>query len=345
MPQKIRMWEITSDNTPTEITSSGINLEERLEHWLENDISMLDPDLLVIGRQVRTEFGGYVDLLCLDSAGALVVVELKAGRTPREVAAQALDYASWAKGLSSDEIRDIAKRYSKLRGSLEEVFQNKFGEPLHDSPNQDHRSLIVAEAMDESTERIVRYLSDMGVPINVATVQYFKSTDGREMLAQVFLVEPELAVSKALSGYKRGYNRTLAEIQEMAVDAGVWDLYACMGEKSRGFMPRGAIGSSVVYRVSLYGSLLTAIIVSPSNSSATDGLSFAVSGSRLMKRFNLNQEQLIAILPSSTTENVNARPWSGALPEEHESWQQFSGRFRTVEEVDTFMDGLKEQEQ
>ena len=55
---------------------------------------MLDPDLLVIGRQVPTGFGGTVDLLCLDPTGALVVVELKKGKTPREVTAQALDYAS-----------------------------------------------------------------------------------------------------------------------------------------------------------------------------------------------------------------------------------------------------------
>ena len=104
MPQKIRMWEVTAENSLNEITSSEISLEQRLEDWLESDISMLDPDLLVIGRQVRTDFGGEIDLLCLDSAGTLVVVEIKKGRTPREVTAQALDYASWARGLSSERI-------------------------------------------------------------------------------------------------------------------------------------------------------------------------------------------------------------------------------------------------
>ena len=84
MPQKIRMWEITTQNTLAEISSTGINLEERLEDWLESDISMLDPDLLVIGRQVRTGFGGEIDLLCLDSRGDSVVVELKKGQTPRK---------------------------------------------------------------------------------------------------------------------------------------------------------------------------------------------------------------------------------------------------------------------
>ena len=92
--QKVRLWEVISDTELQEIHSNQISLEERLEDWLETDISVLDPNLLVIGRQVRTDFGGQIDLLCLDSAGDTVVVELKKGRTPREVTAQALDYAS-----------------------------------------------------------------------------------------------------------------------------------------------------------------------------------------------------------------------------------------------------------
>ena len=71
MPQQIRMWEVTREDSLVEITSPGINLEQRLESWLENDISMLDPDLMVIGRQVRTPSGGTIDLLCLDSNGDL----------------------------------------------------------------------------------------------------------------------------------------------------------------------------------------------------------------------------------------------------------------------------------
>ena len=95
--QQIRLWEITPDQRLVEIAVNPISLEERLEEWLESDISALDPNLLVIGRQVNTDFGGTIDLLCLDSAGDTVVIELKKGKTPREVTAQALDYASWVR--------------------------------------------------------------------------------------------------------------------------------------------------------------------------------------------------------------------------------------------------------
>ena len=55
--ETIRLWQITSDQELSEVTSTEIPLEERLEDWLESDISMLDADLLVIGRQVRTDLG------------------------------------------------------------------------------------------------------------------------------------------------------------------------------------------------------------------------------------------------------------------------------------------------
>jgi RecB family endonuclease NucS len=65
---------------------------------------MIADDFLVIGRQVRTDYDGYIDLLCLDSRGDTVIIELKRGRTPREVTAQSLDYASWVKELSRETI-------------------------------------------------------------------------------------------------------------------------------------------------------------------------------------------------------------------------------------------------
>jgi RecB family endonuclease NucS len=66
-----------------------LDLESRLESWLGRDICVLDRALLVIGRQVETDFGGIIDLLCLDHAGDIVVVELKRDKTPREITAQA----------------------------------------------------------------------------------------------------------------------------------------------------------------------------------------------------------------------------------------------------------------
>ena len=49
---------------------------------------------MIIGRQINTAFGKYIDIQAMNSEGNLVVIELKRNRTPREVVAQTLDYAS-----------------------------------------------------------------------------------------------------------------------------------------------------------------------------------------------------------------------------------------------------------
>jgi len=60
--------------------------------------------------------------------------------------------------------------------------------------------MIVASSIDESTMRIVSYLSEYhGVGINYATFQYFKQTD-EELLARVFLIEPGQVERRSESG-------------------------------------------------------------------------------------------------------------------------------------------------
>ena len=73
---------------------------------------------MIIERQVKTDFGGIIDLLCLDSRGDLAIVELKRDKTPREIMAQMLDYASWVNDLSHERIAEIANAYLGEKDSL-----------------------------------------------------------------------------------------------------------------------------------------------------------------------------------------------------------------------------------
>lgn len=332
------MWEVSPQNTPTEISSSEINSEEKLEDWLESDISMLAPNLLVIGRQVQTAFGGQIDLLCLDSNGDTVVVELKKGRTPREVTAQTLDYASWVRGLSFDEITGIAERYSKLGGSLTEAFAERFEESLPDTLNQNHHALIVAEAMDDSTERIVRYLSDMNVPINVATVQHFTTSDGREILAQVFLVEPEQAAAKSQTGSKKRQALTMDQMREIAIQYGVDTLFdrLCGGMPSAlreypqktGISFQAKIGS---------GNPKSVFRLVPLESSKEKGLRFRLYASRLAEVFSIALDSVATLLPEEYSERDF---WPNAPEHERGLWNGYEGYFKTDDEVDRFLSAL-----
>ena len=171
-----------------------VEREEQLETWLKQDISMISTDYMVIARQVTTDFGGVIDLLCQDSTGDIVVAELNRGKTPREVTAQALDYASWVTDLSHQRITEIANDYLAENKSLETAFQVNFGDELPETLNEGHSILIVAESMDSGRERIVKYLPAQCIRINSLAVQHFSGQDGKELLAHLtknFAPHPE----------------------------------------------------------------------------------------------------------------------------------------------------------
>ena len=81
--QQARLWEITADRKLPEIPARYASLEEWIEDWLADDISVLDPNLLVIGRQVRTSFGSAVGRKRLElSGGATLKYAAKSSPKP-----------------------------------------------------------------------------------------------------------------------------------------------------------------------------------------------------------------------------------------------------------------------
>lgn len=206
MPIGVGIWRI--NDTVKKISFSPIETESKLESVLDRDISVLDPALMVVGRQVLTAFGKLVDLLAIDAQGDLTIVELKKNKTPREVVAQILDYASWAQSLTYEQITAIySDKHPGQR--FEQAFSERFGlEELPESLNENHRLVVVASELDDSTERIIDYLSlNFGVPINAVIFRYFKESEN-EYLARTWLIDPnqvEAQASKAASA--KGGNR------------------------------------------------------------------------------------------------------------------------------------------
>ncbi len=188
MPIEVGIWRLGAK--PEKVTMSAIHSESRLEDALVQDISILSAQLMLIGRQVATSYGKFIDMLAMDMSGNLSIIELKKNRTPREVVAQLLDYASWVQSLSYEEIAAIY--LDKNPGKkLEEGFDDAFGSSLPEQINQRHELIVVASELDTSTERIINYLTDSyGVPINAVFFRFFRDDD-REYLARTWLVEPE----------------------------------------------------------------------------------------------------------------------------------------------------------
>ncbi len=187
MPIRHAIWKVAEQPVP--LVESTLITERLLEDMIRAAPKILSDEWMLIGRQESTGFGGRIDLMAIAPDGGLVLIELKRERTPREVVAQAIDYASWVEKLDPDDIAGIYSRFAPGR-SLAEDFRVYFHHELdEESLNANHLIIIVAASLDDSTERIVKYLSEKDIPINVLFFQVF--TNGNEqLLSRSWLLDP-----------------------------------------------------------------------------------------------------------------------------------------------------------
>ncbi|WP_261624275.1 endonuclease NucS domain-containing protein [Nesterenkonia marinintestina] len=199
MPVEMRMWRIDGDE-PMPLVTSRLPAESDLHEFLKRDPSLLGERLLVIGSEVITPHGPRLDLLAIDVDGNLHLLELKRDKTPREVVAQVLDYGSWVSTLSREDVIDIATQH--LAQPFEAAFEDVFGSAPPDELNGDLNLTIVAAELDASSERIVNYLRDFGVPVSAVFFSYLED-DGRCYLARSWLVSSDDESPTAAAGNKK----------------------------------------------------------------------------------------------------------------------------------------------
>jgi hypothetical protein len=290
---------------------------------------MLSKDLLVIGRQISTDYGGLIDLLCINQSGDLTIVELKREKTPRDVTAQILDYASWINGLKSERITEIADLYFSRtkQESFENAFRQRFGTELPEDLNDSHSMLIAATQIDSATERIINYLSSdrYEMNINVVTFQCFKDFNNEELIAKTYLIEPDLIEKSRRS-------RTFEQLQGLADTNGVGELYKKLVDilslEKHKLKPK-----RWKYLLSFTGKLgesTNAIFhLIPYESNDNNGLKFRIFIDRFAKYFNTDEETVLGLLPN------NAEEGNWGYEKNYEVY------FRTIDELSHFAAGLE----
>jgi hypothetical protein len=199
MPIRTALWKVGPK--PQLLAQTGLAKEQLLEDMIVAAPQLLSDEWMIIGRQEDTGFGGRIDLLALAPDGSLVLIELKKDRTPRDVVAQAIDYAAWAEKLRPEDIVAIYGRFSPAK-SLAEDFRRRYGQTLdEDNLNQNHQIIIVAASLDDSTERIVGYLSERDIPINVLCFQVF-ANGTEQFLSRTWLLDPVHTQTSAATSSK-----------------------------------------------------------------------------------------------------------------------------------------------
>lgn len=187
MPIQHAIWKV--GDIPQPLSASQLASEQKLEEMIVRDPRILSSEWMLIGRQEVTSYGGCIDLLAIAPDASLVLIELKRDRTPREIVAQAIDYASWVEQLTPEKLAQIYQRFSS-GGNLDEAFRKHFGTELdEDTLNQSHQITIVAAKLDGPTERIIRYLNARDIAINAVFFQVFQHGD-EQLLSRAWLIDP-----------------------------------------------------------------------------------------------------------------------------------------------------------
>lgn len=187
MPVKHSIWKVGKQPEPLAVAT--LASEQELEEMIVAAPKILSGEWMLIGRQEPTGMGGRIDLLAIAPDASLVLIELKRNKTPREIVAQAIDYASWVEELTTDRIVQIYQRFSN-GGNLGDDFKTRFGAELdEDALNESHQIVLVAAELDNSTERIIGYLNARDIAINVLFFQVFQ-LGNEKLLSRTWMIDP-----------------------------------------------------------------------------------------------------------------------------------------------------------
>jgi hypothetical protein len=181
--------------------------ESMLETWLEkNSTSIIeDSALLVIGRQVATNLGSYVDLLALDKKGNTAVIELKRGRTPRETIAQVLEYASWVEDLEYAALEKIFQDYTGDENQSLLDYHKAFFKLGEEGVafNKDQRIVIVGYKITPEIRQMALFLRKKGIPTTCVEFGYFQNFAKERLMSVDIVVGKEALASGRITTGKR----------------------------------------------------------------------------------------------------------------------------------------------
>jgi hypothetical protein len=203
----MRLFGITSEEAFKEYVETEFQAEYResiLEDWLENNPHSIieDGNLLIIGRQVTTNVGSFVDLLAVDRQGDVAVIELKRDRTPRDTLAQALEYASFVERLDYEQLEDIFRTYiDDASANLAQYHRDYFELATDEAAvfNKDQRMVIIGQRVTPEIRQMSTFLRQKGVRVTCVEFTLFETEDGLRLLSSDIVVGKEPAKLSRIS--------------------------------------------------------------------------------------------------------------------------------------------------
>ena len=223
--EDIKIWTLDgSKATPLE-SFAEMESEKKFETILANNPNMLLNGLTLVGRQNWTE-SGPLDLLGVDRYGRLCVFELKRNAPARDAVAQVIDYASDLDRMGLSDLADHISENSGWGGvkeieDFEAWYNSDYGELDNLKPL---RLFLVGLGVDDTTERMVKFLVKNGLDISLLTFHAFAHS-GRTLLAKQVGVDGYAASERGQSSRRPSSSQGWASLCQLADDNGVRDLF------------------------------------------------------------------------------------------------------------------------
>lgn len=165
-------------------------LEENPEYFFDNS------KLMIIGRQVYTNFKAIIDLLGVDEFGNTVVIELKRDKTPRETLAQLIEYAAFIDNLDYDQLNQIYQNYLAndegvdLKDDHWEYYKSEM-EGREISWNKKSKLVIVASNITPEIKQSAMYLRKKGLDVFCVEFKYFINNMNNEIISKDLVLGDE----------------------------------------------------------------------------------------------------------------------------------------------------------
>lgn len=207
----------------TSFPEHGIKERADLQRLLRANIGVVAPDVLVIAEEFAEweDSKRRIDLLGLDRAANLVVIELKRGDDGGHMELQAIRYAAMVSNMTFEDAEDVFQSYldksDPKRDARAEILEFlDWDEPHEDKFAQDVRIVLVSADFSKELTTAVLWLNEHDMDIQCVRLKPYDSGQGVFIDAQKIIPLPEA------SEYQERVRHKAVEEREARKDTGYW---------------------------------------------------------------------------------------------------------------------------
>lgn len=175
----MEVYRIDSDDL-SRVEEQELSSEKSLENYLirSDGAEIGGVEVLYLDQQGSPGEGGIFDIIGVDEQGDVVIIELKRGRSPRDIVAQALEYAASIRNEDYSQLEErfrnfIEEEEASLQANHTSYFE-KESDPLSEREfNTDQRLLLVGGDFSDLSLDMVDFLREHGIDVICVTYSSF----------------------------------------------------------------------------------------------------------------------------------------------------------------------------